>query len=51
MLFVVELAGLKIELEAEKVEDSIREDEIPAKTKGVGNKLDNISRDGYTRVP
>jgi hypothetical protein len=50
MLLVVELPWLEVEFEAKQVPFTIWHDQIPAETKRIGDKLNNIGGDRNTRI-
>lgn len=50
MLLDVEGSWLQVELDAEHLEFTIREDQIPAQANGIGDQLDNICREQHCRV-
>ena len=46
MLLLIELSWLQVELEPPEVPFAIGHDEIPTKSEGIGDKLDDVGSDG-----
>jgi hypothetical protein len=46
MLLVVELARLEVELDSKDIPHPIRHDQVPAKTDGIRDKLNDVCGDG-----
>lgn len=50
MFLVVEFTGPEIELEAKEIPFLVRHDQVPAATDGISNQLNDVRRDGDTRI-